>query len=431
MSPFVEPFRIRAVEPIRVMSRNERLAGLERTHYNLTRLAPGDVAIDLQTDSVSPVRVDVENHPSSVAWSEIAPSEIELFVHQGRSLDRILSSVLVASGDIVADNGAGERWRANVSYAGAECRTVVYPDAFDPASDFAFKGNVDVERLERLLDEDGARVKGVVLTSLSPQTGWQPFSLENLRSVSGQCRSHNVPLWLDATRLEETIWMQRRLERGLGQREGHDIAREVLHLVDGAWWRSRSSVDGPGRLVVQDGDFGQRLRELVNLTDGRPPQSVRLSGLDWAFDDSSLSARHRVCSDMAEQLLALAVPLARPVGVHGLCLDAGRFLPHLAAHELPAQALACALYVDGGIRAGELGSLALGGRDAVTGDPRPAPVELVRVCLPTATYTASHFAHVIDVLAAILRRRGEVRGLRIIREPQHLRTLLADLEPAD
>jgi tryptophanase len=449
----VEPFRIHSVEPIRISTREEREACLLAAGRNLFALRAEDVLIDLLTDSGTGAmsseqwaglqRGD-ESYAGSPSWYRFLDAVRELFdfphvipTHQGRAAEKILFSVLGGPGRAVPNNTHFDTTRANVEFTGAEAIDLPIPEQRIPGSEHPFKGNMDVGALDALLTARPGEVPVVFVTVTNNSGGGQPVSLENLRSVRAVCDRHGVPLFLDACRFAENAWFVREREPGQGERDVADVVREMASLADGMTMSAKK--DGlaniGGWLALRDGALAEQCRNLLILTEGFPTYGglagrdldAIAQGLREVVDHDYLRYRIRSTAYLGEALLAAGVPVVRPIGGHAVYLDAGALLPHVAPLEYPGQALACALYVEGGIRGCEIGSVMFGRRP--DGSEVPAPLELVRLAIPRRTYTQSHVDYVIEVVAWVAERAGDLRGLRIVEEAPALRHFTARFEP--
>ena len=441
----IEPFRMKAVEPLRFTTREEREAALAAAGYNLFGLRAADVLIDLLTDSgtgamsaeqwAALMRGD-ESYAGSSSFERFDSVVRELTgyrhvipTHQGRAAERILFSEAVTVGDVVPNNTHFDTTRANIEFQGAEARDIPCPEAADLQSDEPFKGDMDVDALEALL-ASGASVPLVMVTITNNSGGGQPASLANLRAVREVCTRHGVPLILDAARFAENAWFIGQREEGQADREPRDIAREVFGLADGCTISLKK--DGLGNiggvLALNDDELAARCRNLLILTEGFPTYGglagrdleALAQGLVEVTDPAYLRYRARSTEYLAELAWNAGVLTVRPPGGHAVYLDAAALLPHIPPSEFPAQALACELYLEGGVRGVEIGTLMFA---------EHATHELVRLAVPRRTYTQSHIDYVGEVIASVASRATSMRGYRIVRQPQWLRHFTAVLEP--
>jgi tryptophanase len=443
----IEPFRIHSVEPIRLTTVEQRDAALQAAGYNLFNLHADDVLIDLLTDSGTgamsrdqwaAIQHGDESYAGSPSWFAFLEGVQTLFpfrhvipTHQGRAAEKILFSVLGAPGKAVPNNTHFDTTRANVEATGAEAIDLVIAEGRDPSALHPFKGNMDVEALDRLLDERRGDVPVVFVTNNSG--GGQPVSLENLRAVRAVCDRHGVPLFLDACRFAENAWFIKLREPGQGDREIPDIVREMAGLADGMTMSAKK--DGlaniGGWLALNDDALAEQCRNLLILTEGFPTYGglagrdleAIAQGLREVVDEDYL--RYRVASTeyLGEALDRAGVPLVKPFGGHAIYLDARALLQHLAPLQYPGQALAVALYREGGIRGCEIGTVMFGRRP--DGTESPAAMDLVRLAIPRRTYTQSHIDYVIEVVIWVAERASSLRGLRIVEQPPALRHFTA------
>ncbi|HZQ28049.1 MAG TPA: tryptophanase [Acidimicrobiales bacterium] len=442
----IEPFRIKSVEPIRFTTREEREQALAAAHHNLFNLHANDVMIDLLTDSgtgamsaeqwAALMRGD-ESYAGSPSFERFESVVRDLTgyrhvipTHQGRAAERILFAETTKAGQIVPNNNHFDTTRANVEYQGAEARDLVCAEAADLHLEAPFKGNVDVDALEHLLAGEGAgRVPLVMVTITNNAGGGQPVSLANLRDVRDVCNRFGVPLFLDAARFAENAWFIVQRELGQQHRTPREVAEEVFRLADGCTISLKKDGLGNigGLLAMNDDDLAQRCRNLLILTEGFPTYGglagrdldALAQGLTEVTEPNYLHYRARSAEYLAEKAWAAGVDTVRPAGAHAVYLDAGALLPHIPPSQFPAQALACELYLEGGVRGVEIGSLMFG----------DAPHELVRLALPRRVYTQSHVDYVGEVIAAVASRAASLRGYLIVEEPPWLRHFTAKLLP--
>jgi tryptophanase len=451
----IEPFRIHSVEPIRLTTVEQRQAALEAAGYNLFNLHADDVLIDLLTDSGTgamsrdqwaAVQHGDESYAGSPSWFVFLESVQALFpfkhvipTHQGRAAEKILFSVVGGAGKAVPNNTHFDTTRANVEATGAEAVDLVIPEGRDPAFIHPFKGNMDVAALERFLDDHRGTVPVVFVTVTNNSGGGQPVSLENLRAVRAVCDRHGVPLFLDACRFAENAWFIKLRERGQANRAIPDIVREMASLADGMTMSAKK--DGlaniGGWLALNDDGLAEQCRNLLILTEGFPTYGglagrdleAIAQGLREVVDEDYLRYRVRSTAYLGEALDASGVPLVKPFGGHAIYLDARALLPHIPPLAYPGQALAIALYREGGIRGCEIGTVMFGRRP--DGSEAPAPMDLVRLAIPRRTYTQSHIDYVIEVVRLVAGQAASLRGVRIVDQPAALRHFTARFAPLD
>jgi tryptophanase len=449
----IEPFRIHSVEPLRMTTEEERRTALEIAGHNLFALRSQDVLIDLLTDSGTGAmsseqwaglqRGD-EAYAGSPSWFRFEAAVQRLFpmphvipTHQGRAAEKILMAALGGPGKVVPNNTHFDTTRANVEATGAEAVDFVIPEGLDPALEHPFKGNMDLERLETFLRERAQDVPLVFVTITNNSGGGQPVSLENLRGVRALCDRYGVPLFLDACRFAENAWFVREREPGQGDRDVADIVRDFAALADGMTMSAKK--DGlaniGGWLALRDDALAARCRTLLILTEGFPTYGglagrdleAIAQGLEEVVHHDYLRYRIRSTAYLGDGLQRAGIPIVRPVGGHAVYLDARALLPHVPPLQYPGQALAVALYVAGGIRSCEIGTVMFGRRP--DGSERPAALDLVRLAVPRRTYTQSHVDYVIEVCAEVAATAHDLRGYRIVDEPPSLRHFTARFAP--
>jgi tryptophanase len=449
----IEPFRIKSVEPIRMTTRAERERIVAAAHYNLFAVRSQDVVIDLLTDSgtgamsaeqwAAIMRGD-ESYAGAPSFSRFEESVQEIFgfpqvipTHQGRAAEHLLVGARVKAGQIVPNNTHFDTTRANVEFTGAQAVDLPIPEALSPSAVHPFKGNLDVAALEQLLTEHADHVPVVMLTITNNSGGGQPVSLENVRAVRRLCDRHGVPLFLDACRFAENAWFVRERESGQGDRPVAEIVREFASLADGMTMSAKKDplANIGGWLACNDDALAAQCRTLLVLTEGFPTYGglagrdleAIAQGLREAVDHQYLRYRIRSTAYLGEALARDGIPVVQPIGGHAVYLDARALLPHVPPLEYPGQAIAVELYLAGGIRGCEIGTVMFG-RQA-DGSERPAAMDLVRLAIPRRTYTQSHVDYVIEVCNEVCRRAPNLRGLRIVDEPEALRHFTARFEP--
>ena len=452
----IEPFRIHSVEPLRLTTEAERRAAVREAGLNLFGLHAADVLIDLLTDSGTgamsrdqwaAVQHGDESYAGSPSWFVFRDAVRELFpfrhvipTHQGRAAEKILFAAIGGPGKVVPNNTHFDTTRANVEFTGAEAVDLPIPEALEPGREHPFKGNMDVDALDRLLAERGAEaVPAVFVTVTNNSGGGQPVSLANLRDVRAVCDAHGVPLYLDACRFAENAWFIRLREPGQSERSVSDIVRELASLADGMTMSAKKDAIANigGWLALNDDGLAERCRNLLVLTEGFPTYGglagrdleAIAQGLREVVDHEYLRYRIRSTEYLGEALARAGVPIVRPTGGHAVYLDARALLPHIPPLQYPGQALAVALYEAGGVRGCEIGTVMFGRRP--DGSEQPAPLDLVRLAIPRRTYTQSHIDYVAEVCSAVAERRSELRGLRMTYEPPALRHFTARFEPVE
>ncbi|MEO8743907.1 MAG: tryptophanase [Candidatus Dormiibacterota bacterium] len=453
----VEPFKIKTVEPIRMTSRDERAGFLKTAGYNLFRLSSANVLIDLLTDSgtgamsseqwAGMMRGDEAYAGSSsfyrfenvvkglTGFKNVIPT------HQGRAAERILFSVASGSGKTIPGNHHFDTTRANIEVTGAEALDLPCSEAADPSRPAPFKGNIDLERLESLLHERSGQVPMCIITLTDNTGGGQPVSLRNLRDARALLNGYGVPLILDGARFAENAMFVKMREPGNGDRTPREIAREQFSYADGCLMSAKK--DGianiGGFLALNDGAWAERARQLLILTEGfttygglagRDLEAIA-QGLEEVLHEDYLRYRLRSAEYLGDGIRSAGIPIIEPPGGHAVYIDARGMLPHIPPGLLPGQALSCALYVEGGVRSIEVGTVMFGHTDPKSKEQIPADKDLVRLALPRRVYTQSHVDYVIEVAESLARNRAAIRGYRIVSEPTALRHFTAVFAPVD
>jgi tyrosine phenol-lyase len=448
----MEPYRIKSVEPLGWTSRDERAAALEAAGYNLFRVPSEAVLIDLLTDSGtgsmsaqqwSAMMCGDEAYAGSqsfyrleAAVREVTGFEHVLPTHQGRAAEALLFGALARPGSIVPNNSHFDTTRANVEHRRALALDCPAASASRPGEPAPFKGDMDLGRLETLLKRHGReKIPLVMVTVTNNSVGGQPVSLGNLRAVRSMCDAYGVPLYLDAARFAENCYLIREREAGQGSRSVAAIAGEMFSLADGCTMSGKKDalVNIGGFLALRDAALAKRLRAMMVRAEGFPTYGglagrdleAMAVGLREALCEKNLEHRVGQVRFLAEALEAAGIPTVRPAGGHAVFVDAAELLPHLPSAHFPAQALACELYLEGGVRAVEIGSLMFGSAEA-GGPPR---LELLRLTIPWRTYTESHLLYVVEVFTRLRERREGIRGLRIVEQEDVLPHFTAWLTP--
>jgi tyrosine phenol-lyase len=454
MSPrnVIEPFKIKMVEPIKLTTAEQREAILRRACFNPFQIPAEDVLIDLLTDSgtaamssnqwAGMLRGD-ESYAGARSWyrfeqvlKDLTGMPHILPTHQGRASERILFELIGGPGKVIPSNGHFDTTRANIEHSGARAVDLVIPEGTQPRTRHPFKGNMDIPRLEELVAQVGAaNVPLCMVTVTNNNDGGQPVSLANLRAVRAVCDRHRIPLFLDACRFAENAYLIQQREPGQRSRSPREIAREMFALAAGTTISAKKDglVNIGGVLAMRDDALAARANNLLILTEGfvtygglagRDLEAMA-QGFTEVLDEDYLHYRVRSVEYLGEHLLAEGVQIIEPPGGHAIYIDAGAFCDHLSPEQFPGQALVCALYRHGGIRAVEIGSLMFGRTDPTTGAAYHPPLELVRLAIPRRVYTQSHIDYVVEVTAEVFQRRREIRGLRIVEAPAVLRHFTA------
>ncbi len=450
----IEPFRIKSVEPVRMTTVEERTARLVEGGYNLFNLHAADVLVDLLTDSGTGAmsaeqwagmqRGD-ESYAGSPSWYRFLEAVTELWpfrhvipTHQGRAAEKILFSVIGGPGKVIPSNTHFDTTRANVEFTGAEAVDLVIEEGRHPSALHPFKGNMDTDALDALIRERGRDAIPVVFMTITNNSGGgQPVSMANLRAAREVCDRYGLPLFLDACRFAENAWFIKQREDGYANAAIPDIVREMASLADGMTMSGKKDAlaNIGGWLAMNDDAWAEQCRNMLILTEGFPTYGglagrdleAMAVGLREVVQDDYLRYRIRSTAYLGEALLESGIPCVRPIGGHAVYIDAAGLLPHIPPLEYPGQSLAVALYREGGIRGCEIGSVMFGQHP--DGVETPAAMELVRLAIPRRVYTQSHIDYVIEVIRWVAERAGELRGMRIVDQPNTLRHFTARFEP--
>lgn len=452
MKTIIEPFRIKTVEPIRLTTREEREVLLEEAGFNPFLLRGEDVLIDLLTDSGTSamssnqwaaVMQGDESYSGARSWYRFKESVQDIFgfehvipTHQGRAAERILFSVMCKEGDVVPNNTHFDTTRANVEFCGAEARDILIPEGREPATRHPFKGNMDLEALQRTIEEVGVeRIPLVMVTVTNNSGGGQPVSMACIREIRRITEEHGIPFYIDACRFAENAYFIKLREDGYADKSVYEIAREMFSLADGCTMSAKKDAFANigGFLCTNDGDLARQERDLLILTEGYPTygglagrdlEAIAV-GLREVLEEDYLQYRVASTQYLGDHVAKEGVPIVEPPGGHAIYLDAKDFLPHIPPSEFPGQALSCELYLEAGIRAVEIGSVMFGKKDPETGEEIPAPMELVRLAIPRRVYTQSHVDYVVEAILEVFRRPETIGGLEIVYEAPFLRHFTA------
>ncbi|NOZ04375.1 MAG: tryptophanase [FCB group bacterium] len=451
-----EPFIIKSVEPIRMTTRPEREKIMKDARYNLFRVKSQDVLIDLLTDSgtgamsseqwAAIMRGD-EAYAGSRSFQRFEAAVKEVFgfehvipTHQGRAAERILFSVVCKKGDVVPNNTHFDTTRANIEYQGAIAEDLIIPEGLDPQSLYPFKGNMDVERLEALIKRVGAaRIPLCMLTITNNSGGGQPVSMENIKAVKTVLEPHGIPLYFDAARFAENAYFIKLREPGYQDRSVKSIVREMMSYADGCTMSAKKDglVNIGGFLCTNEDRLARQEKDLLILTEGFPTygglagrdlEAIAV-GLREILNEDYLKYRIAEARYLGEHLVEIGYPIVQPPGGHAIYIDAKALLPHLRPLQYPGQSLSIELYLEGGIRTVEIGSVMFGKIDPDTGKETPARMELVRLALPRRVHTQSHIDYVLEVARDVYGRKEQLGGYRIVKQPAFLRHFSAEFEP--
>jgi tyrosine phenol-lyase len=451
----IEPFRIKTVERITRTTREQRKQLLESAGYNLFLIQAEYILIDLLTDSgfcamsteqwAAMMRGD-ESYAGSASFTRFRDAVQGIFgfrhvipTHQGRAAERILFNVMCKKGDVVPNNTHFDTTRANCEFVGAQAVDLPIPEALEPAKVHPFKGNMDAARLQEVIERVGPkRVPLVMLTITNNSGGGQPASLANIREIKSICARHGIPFYLDACRFAENAYFIKLREPGYADKSPLEIAREMFRSADGCTMSAKK--DGlaniGGFLCTNDDALAQQEKDLLILTEGFPTygglagrdlEAIAV-GLYEALEEEYLRYRIASTAYLGEHIAREGVPIVQPPGGHAIYIDARAFLPHVPPTQFPGVALAAALYLEGGIRSVEIGTLMFGRRDK-GGVEHPGPMDLLRLAIPRRVYTQSHIDYVVEIVLEVWRLRESIRGLALTYQAPFLRHFTARLRP--
>lgn len=453
----IEPFRIKSVEPIRMTTRDEREEHIVEAGYNVFRLQARDVLIDLLTDSgtgamsaeqwAGIMRGD-ESYAGSDSYHRFKAAVQDIFgfrnvipTHQGRAAERILFSTVCRAGDVIPNNTHFDTTRANIEFTGARALDLPCAEAADLATRGPFKGNIDLEALERVLADPPGRIPLAMITVTNNSGGGQPVSMANIRAASEICRARGVPFYIDSCRFAENAYFIQQREDGYEDTPLIDIAREMFSYADGATMSAKK--DGManigGFLATNDDSLAAQERDLLILTEGFPTYGGLAGrdldavavGLYEALEPDYQKYRIASTAYLGDHISAAGVPIVQPPGGHAVYIDAAAMCPQIPPLEFPGISLTVELYREAGIRGVEIGSVMFGHKDPETGKPVAARSELVRLAIPRRVYTQSHVDYVVEAILNVYDRRTAMRGYEITYEPPFLRHFTARFEPLE
>lgn len=453
---YAEPFKIKMVEPIKMLTREERIEKIKNAHYNVFYLDSDDVYIDLLTDSGTGamsanqwagVMVGDEAYSGSRSYKNLMVSAKDIFgyeyfqpVHQGRAAEKVVMPIFLREGKVAISNMHFDTTRAHVELSGARAIDCVIPEALDTVNYHPFKGNMDLERLKKLIEEHGAENVGmIIITVTNNSAGGQPVSMDNIKKTSEIAKSYNIPVCIDAARYAENAYFIKNREEGYAEKSIKDIAREMFSYADVFTMSAKKDA-----IINMGGLIGVKnnpdLYEIVKARtipyegfvsygglSGRDIEAMAI-GLQEGTDFDYLKYRIGQMEYLAEKLDEAGIAYQSPVGGHAVFLDAKKLLPYIPYYEFPAQALAVELYIEAGIRSCDIGSYMMG-NDPDTGEQIESEFEFTRLAVPRRVYTQSHLDVIVEALKAIKERKDTLKGYRVTWEPKVLRHFTAKLEP--
>ena len=452
---WAEPWKVKMVEPIRMISAEDRQKAAKEAGYNTFLLRSEDVYIDLLTDSGTSAMSDrqwagmmmgdeayagsrnfyhlEEAIQKYYGYKEIIPT------HQGRGAEHLISQAVITKGDYIPGNMYFTTTRLHQELAGGTFVDVIIDEAHDPTAQHPFKGNVDLEKMQALVDKVGAdKIPYISLAGTVNMAGGQPVSMANVRELRAFCDKHGIRLYLDATRMIENAFFIQEREEGYQDKSIAEILREFCDYTDGAWMSAKKDnlVNIGGWLAVNDPKVAEKARNMVIVYEGlhtyggmagRDMEALAL-GIEEMVDDDHARSRVEQVRYLGTLLLGWDVPIMEPIGGHAIFLDAKRFYPHIPQDQFPAQMLAAQLYLDSGVRTMERGIVSAG-RDPETGEHRYPALELTRVTIPRRVYTQAHMDVVAESIKAVFDVREQTKGLKMVYEPEYLRFFQARFEP--
>ena len=453
---FAEPYRIKVVEPIRMTSREERERIIQEAGYNLFMVKAEGIYIDLLTDSGT-------NAMSHYQWAGLMIGDesyagcrnffhlkdvvkglfgFDYFVptHQGRPAENILFMLTIKPGDYVPNNMHFDSTRAHVIDKGGVPVDLVIDEAYDLENGHPFKGDMDVDKLKDFIEKKGRdKIPLIMLTLTNNTGGGHPVSLKNIKEVKEVADSYNIPIFFDAARFAENAYFIKQREPGYGSKSIKDIVLEMMSYADGFTMSCKKDglVNIGGLLAMRDKNLFERSKQLLILMEGFPTYGglagrdleALAIGLREVVDEQYLSWRIGQVRYLGENLKERGVPVSLPIGGHAVYVDIKRFLPHVPQSLFPDNAFATSLYVEAGIRTAALGSTAFAEKDKETGEIKYPELELVRLTIPRRVYTNSHMDYVVEAVTELYRKRDNIKGLRVVYEPEVLRHFSARFEP--
>ncbi len=455
MKYMAEPYKIKSVEVISMTNREQREQYIKEAGYNTFLLKSQQVYIDLLTDSGTTAMSDKqwaammvgdESYAGSVNFQHLEETVKKYYgfkyvvpTHQGRGAENLLSSICIKPGDFVPGNMYFTTTRAHQERNGATFRDIIIDEAHDSQKEHPFKGNIDLTKLQALIDEVGAdKIPYVCLAVTVNLAGGQPVSMENMKAVKAICDKYKIKVMYDATRCVENAFFIQEREKGFDKKSIASILKEMMSYADGCTMSGKKDclVNIGGFLCMNDDELYGQACELVVLFEGMPSygglagrdMEAMSVGIQESVDDEYIKHRVTQCRYLGDKLMAAGVPIVKPVGGHAVFLDAKAFLPHIPQDQFPAQMLAAQLYVEAGVRSMERGVISAG-RNKDTGDHYYPKLELVRLTIPRRVYTYSHLDVVADACIELFNKRDNIKGLKFVHEPKLLRFFTSRFEP--
>lgn len=455
LKPPLEPFRIKTVERIKPTSRRERENILKEAGFNVFNIPAEKVLIDLLTDSGTSAMSDQqwaglmvgdESYAGARSFYHFEAAVKNIFcfkhvipAHQGRAAERILFGAMVKKGDSVPSNNHFDTTRANIEAREAAAVDLVIDEAYDPDSDFPFKGDLDTTKLKKFIEKKGTKkIPLAMLTITNNSGGGQPVSIKNIKEVSQICKQHKIPLFFDACRFAENAYFIKKREKGYENKSILEIAQEIFSYAQGATMSAKKDalVNIGGFVTLDDDQLAEKVKNLLILGEGFPTYGglagrdleAIARGLEEVLDEDYLDYRISQVAYLGQLLDQAGVPVLKPFGGHAIYLLADRFLPHIPRHQYPGWALTVALYRQAGIRTSEIGAVMFAKKDPKTGGEIYPRLELVRLAIPRRVYTSAQIEYVAEAIIKLYEKQEEVRGMRIVRESPQLRHFTIRME---
>ena len=454
----IEPFRIKVVEPVKLLDRAERNRMIREAGFNVFKLPAEAIFIDLLTDSGTSAMSDNqwagimtgdESYAGCRNFYHLKETVKDIFgfdfilpTHQGRAAENILFHTMAKKGDFIPSNIHFDTTRANIEFIGAVALDCVIDEGLDPELEHPFKGNMDPQKLEKVIDEHGKeKIPLVALTITNNSGGGQPVSMQNIKEISQICKKHQLRLFIDAARFAENAYFIKLREEGYADTKIHAIVKEMFSYADGCWVSAKKDamVNIGGFIALKDGDLFQKLQNLLILQEGFPTYGglagrdleAVARGLRDVLHEDYLQYRIQHTAYLANLISEAGVPIVKPIGGHAVYIDAKKFLPHIPQSKFPGQALTVAMYREAGIRVVEIGSLMFAVKDPETGQWKYPELELVRLAIPRRVYTSSHLEYVAEAMVKIRDKKESLKGLKLVYEPPFLRHFTAEMEEID
>ena len=454
MKTIMEPFRIKTTESMKIISKKERIQALEAAHENVFLLNAEDCAIDLLTDSGTgamstkqwaAMMLGDESYAGSKSWKrfektiqKITGIKHILPTHQGRAAEAILAQTLIKKGDVIPNNSHFDTTRANIEFVGGIAANLLCKEGLDTSNDFPFKGNMDLTLLEKCITEHGRKkIPFAMITVTNNTGGGQAVSMANIKAIKEILERHDIPLVMDSCRFAENAYFIRERESGYADKSLAEIASEMFSYADAATMSCKK--DGlaniGGFLICNDDTWAENFRNLLIIREGFPTygglagrdlEAIAV-GLEEALEFDYQRYRHATIKYLNQKLDEIGVPIVRPNGGHAVFIDAQKMLPHIPSLKYPGIGVVNALYIEGGIRAVELGSVMFGQFDE-TGQELASPLELVRLAIPRRVYTQSHFDYLVEVIKEVWDKKDRIPGYKITYQTKFLRHFTCHFE---